>query len=121
MGYVFNVPNKLEVKQNDNDNDEEKEDNGNIADIDKGLVVQLKFYGYFKESKLLIALNDYLSHLSDVNGEIVLRLVYDLNLKKWFVGGKEDQMNDKDIGKLWFVDDDNKNDENDENDENDKE
>merc|ERR1719245_2575872 len=115
--YTFNVPNKLEIKdnddaENDNDNDEEKQDNGNIVDIDKGLVVRLTFYGYFKESKLLIALNDYLSHLSDVDGEIVLRLVYDLNLKKWFVGSKEDQMKDKEIVlrlvydlnlKKWFV------------------
>ena len=75
---------------------------------DKGLVVELVFYGHCKEQNLLIQLNDFLTFVGDEKEttELVLRLVFDLGLKKWIVKGKEEQMKDKDIGKLWKCYDD---------------
>jgi len=117
--YVFNTPSKLEIKEEvadkadapqdvGGDQEEEKktENDANDAkqvDRKKGLVVELVFYGHYKEPNLLIPLNEYLKFLEKSDGQIVLRLVFDLSLKRWIVGNVEEQMKDPHIGKLWKV------------------
>eukprot|EP01083_Nonionella_stella_P288077 980496_1 len=96
--YVFYVASDLKMHMKEEVKDESD------MDINNGLVVELTFYGHYNEPKLLIRLNEYLKYLSNGNGEIVLKLVYNIMLQKWIVKGYEEQRNDKDIGKLWIVD-----------------
>jgi len=115
--YVFHIPSTLQIddidhdeekeppnEENENENDDNKNEEVQVeVDKKKGLVVELSFYEHYQEPKLLIALNDYLKFLEKQDGEVVMRLVFDLKAQQWRVGSVEQQMTDADIGKLWKV------------------
>jgi len=62
--------------------DEEK-DSYYLVERNKGLTAELQFYGNYKETNLVIGLNEYLNELLENDGQIVLRLTMDPQNCKW--------------------------------------
>ena len=70
-------------EKKEEEEEEEKEVDYIVENEKKGLIVEVEFYGNYKEPKLMIKLNEYLNNLLDNDGEIVLRLTMDPVTYKW--------------------------------------
>ena len=77
----------------------------------QGLVLELAFYGNYKEPNLFISLNEYLDVLEGKDGCVVLKMVMDPYSREWTVGDKEEQLKDEIVKQLWSIYEQNDNDE----------
>eukprot|EP00484_Ammonia_sp_Unknown_P004242 CAMPEP_0197075438 /NCGR_PEP_ID=MMETSP1384-20130603/211612_1 /TAXON_ID=29189 /ORGANISM="Ammonia sp." /LENGTH=498 /DNA_ID=CAMNT_0042514283 /DNA_START=111 /DNA_END=1608 /DNA_ORIENTATION=- len=80
--YRFVIPNELEV---DEDIKEENDDVDGNGDALKGLVLDLAFYGHYREPNLQIQLNEYVNVLHEGLGSFVLEMRMNPTTKVWTV------------------------------------
>ena len=79
-------------KWSDDDNKENDNDDKNV-----GLVMEMSFFGNFREPKFHISLTKYLKDFIEAEGKFIIHMTYDPTNKNWSV--KSDQ-NDEKIAKL---------------------
>ncbi len=100
--FVFNIPAISMVYSEGGDiKCDENKNNDMDSTNNKGLEIELSFYGHYSEPRLVIQLNEYLNHLSDANGCIVLKMEFDPSTKEWHVDNKREQLSDNNIKTLW--------------------
>ena len=77
--YKFVVDGRLDIVKEDEKKDVDEDVS---VDVLRGLVLELEFYGNYKEPNLFIGLNEYLNDL-EKNEELVLKLVMDPYKRVW--------------------------------------
>eukprot|EP01084_Bolivina_argentea_P036001 66640_1 len=93
--FVFEIPRRAIPDEHDSKYDLYH------AHEDAGLVAELTFMESYGVPRLTIEMNEYLSHLRNKNGCVVLKMMFDPKDEEWSVGNKREQLDDERVRKLW--------------------